>query len=89
MRLDKRLRDHEAKLSDPGCPGCRHRRRIVMVDSQRQPDDSVTPLEPMPVPCATCGRTPEFIIEIVRPYEEGQMPDNERLVPCPGTEGAT
>jgi hypothetical protein len=70
MRLDKRLQRLEEKLPDPGCPGCRHRHRIVMVDCQRRRDGSVTPLEPVPAPCATCGRIPEFIVEIVRPYEE-------------------
>jgi hypothetical protein len=59
-----------------------------MVDCQRHRDGSVVPLEPMPVTCATCGRIPDFIVEIVRPYEEGRTLDNERQVPCPGTEGA-
>jgi hypothetical protein len=89
MRLHNRLRRLEQKLPDPGCPGCRHRDRVVVVDCQRQRDSSVTSLEPVPSPCTTCGRVPEFIVEIVRPYEEGRTLDNERLVPRPWNEGAT
>jgi len=52
-----------------------------MVDCQRQRDDSVTPLQPMPVPCATCGAIPEFIVEVIRPFVEGQAPDDGVVVP--------
>lgn len=66
MRLTNRLRRLEQLLpADPGCPACRHRQRLVMVECQRQRDGSVVPLEPEPVPCAACGRTAEFIIRIV------------------------
>jgi hypothetical protein len=56
-------------LPNPGCLGCRDRRgRVAVVESQRQADDSITLLQPLPPDCAVCGRRPEFVIEMVRPH---------------------
>jgi hypothetical protein len=73
MTLRTRLRRLEGKLPDRGCPGCRDRRgRVVTVESQRQADDSITALQPLPPDCVLCGERPEFILEIVRPFMGGK-----------------
>jgi hypothetical protein len=76
--MHRRLQRLEQKVPDPGCLACRDRRgRIVTVDCQRQRDGSITALEPMPGACEACGQIAEFIVEIVRPYEEGHRTPDE------------
>jgi hypothetical protein len=78
MRLTKRLRRLEQKLpGDAGCPACRHRKHIVMIDCQRQRDGSVVPVEPEPAPRGACGRVGEFI---VRPYKSNLCPEDDRVM---------
>jgi hypothetical protein len=74
MTLANRLRRLEQKSpADSGCTARRDRLgRVVTVECQRQRDESITPLEPEPVPCAACGRVGEFISQYVRPYLEGR-----------------
>jgi hypothetical protein len=58
-------------MPDPGCPGRRgRRRRIVMVEADRQPDESVVLREPEPEARARCGRVPEFVVTVIHPYEK-------------------
>jgi hypothetical protein len=79
MTLRTRLRRLEGNLPDRGCLGCRARRgRVVIVESQRQADASITALQQLPPDCEVCGKRPEFIIEIVRPYDE-TYPDCRRF----------
>jgi hypothetical protein len=82
MRLSQRLRRLEARVPkpDPGCPACRHRRgRHVLVDCQAQRDGTVVPLQPLPAPCAACGKLPESIIEAIMPYTEDGILGPEAL----------
>jgi hypothetical protein len=72
VRLTNRLRCLEQTLpTGPGSPACRHRKRFVTVNCQRQRDGSITTLEPEPPPCAGCGRVGEVVVRSVRPYHEG------------------
>jgi hypothetical protein len=80
MTLRTRLRRLEGSLPDPGCPGCRDRRgRVAVVESQRQADESITLLQLLPPDCADCGQRPEFVIEMVRPYQQGRTWDRTDL----------
>jgi hypothetical protein len=83
MRLEARLRRLEAARPDPGCRACQGRQRIVLVECQRERDDSVTPLEPLPAPCAACGCVPEFVVQIIRTYD-GPQPATDQWPPPPG-----
>ena len=78
MNLRARLQRLEARIPDPGCPGCRDRRGlIVLVEPRRMPDGTIMLetqrptregmlVEPgRPPPCSVCGKVPEQIIEIM------------------------
>jgi hypothetical protein len=80
VKLNNRLRRLEQKRPDPGCLACRDRRgRIVLVECRRQRDGSVTALQPMPAACAACGQVPEFITEVIHPYDEARPPHDDRV----------
>jgi hypothetical protein len=80
MKVNNRLRRLEQKVPGPGdsCPGCRDRRQIALVESQTLPDGSTVPIGDWPSPCPVCGRIAETVVEIVRPFVAGPMPEAQR-----------
>jgi DNA-directed RNA polymerase subunit RPC12/RpoP len=65
MRLRTRLQKLERSRTFAGCPGCRHRRVIVLRTCTPLPDGSVVWDVDEPQPCARCGQIPEQIIEMI------------------------
>jgi hypothetical protein len=63
---DNRLSRLEHLLPDPGCPGCRDRRRPpVLVEANRLADGSVLLRYKEPEACGLCGVVPEDVVKVV------------------------
>ncbi len=80
MKFDKRLERLEREVPDPGCATCRHRRAcLVFLECRRQRDGSVQSLSPWPAVCESCGRLPEFVTQVVHPFDQTRYPHDERV----------
>jgi hypothetical protein len=77
-RLNVRLRRLEQVVGVAGCPGCRDRRRLVVIRTfQLAADGPVERYGDEPQPCALCGEVPDEMIRIVEEVVSSREDQNE------------